>query len=247
MKSDSLDNISLDSDDIRSIERFENNYYNHKNNILQNGGSNKLEKNIVRLFNCYVLSLNQNGGAIIHDDLSSQIKQRLNKKIVELSNDFIGGGILDIFLSDSYIKDQIINKINKNKNKDDIIKGIIMSLDKVILEEINDSELGWVQRILKAPTNNTDYKSWLNNQIKNWINKNRDVIFNQILTHIKNFIDPQPTNVPVTTKASQNVQPTLLDRYPAKTDPGTNFLLKQAPPKIVEALDAHRIKNSFRF
>lgn len=44
MKSDSLDNISLDSDDIRSIERFENNYYNHKNNILQNGGSNKLKK-----------------------------------------------------------------------------------------------------------------------------------------------------------------------------------------------------------
>ena len=37
-KIDSLDNITLDSDELRSIERFENNYYNHKNNIIQNGG-----------------------------------------------------------------------------------------------------------------------------------------------------------------------------------------------------------------
>jgi hypothetical protein len=36
--SDSLDNITLDSDDILTIERFENNYYNHKNNVLQIGG-----------------------------------------------------------------------------------------------------------------------------------------------------------------------------------------------------------------
>jgi hypothetical protein len=35
--SDSLDNITLDSDDILTIERFENNYYNHKNNVLQIG------------------------------------------------------------------------------------------------------------------------------------------------------------------------------------------------------------------
>ena len=94
---DSLDNITLDSDDIRSIERFENNYYNRKNNILQNGGNantNKLEKNIKRLYNCYVLSQNQNGGAI-QNELSSQIKNKLDKKIAELivhNYDLEGGG-----------------------------------------------------------------------------------------------------------------------------------------------------------
>jgi hypothetical protein len=84
-----LDNISLDSDDIRTIERFENNYYNHKNNVLQNGGSNKLEKNIERLFNCYVLSLNQNGGK--DNKISSLIKKKLDKK---LKNN-LEGGLID--------------------------------------------------------------------------------------------------------------------------------------------------------
>ena len=42
--SDSLDNITLDSDDILTIERFENNYYNHKNNVLQIGGVYTIEK-----------------------------------------------------------------------------------------------------------------------------------------------------------------------------------------------------------
>ena len=83
-KSDSLDNITLDSDDILTIERFENNYYNHKNNIIQNGGSynNKLVKNIERLHNCYVLSLNQNGGQ--NNELSIIIKNKLDKKNAEL-------------------------------------------------------------------------------------------------------------------------------------------------------------------
>ena len=85
-ESDSLDHITLDSDDILTIERFENNYYNHKKNIIQNGGNNnkKLENNIIRLYNCYVLSENQ-------DKLSLQIKKRLDNKIVELANNLIGG------------------------------------------------------------------------------------------------------------------------------------------------------------
>lgn len=37
--SDSLDRITLDSDDVQTLERFENHYYNHKNNIMQNGGA----------------------------------------------------------------------------------------------------------------------------------------------------------------------------------------------------------------
>jgi hypothetical protein len=40
INSDSLDYITLDTSDILTIERFENNYYNHKKNILQNGGFN---------------------------------------------------------------------------------------------------------------------------------------------------------------------------------------------------------------
>lgn len=45
--------------------------------------NHSLEKNIVRLYNCYVLSQNQNGG---NDELSFIIKKRLDKKIVELKN-----------------------------------------------------------------------------------------------------------------------------------------------------------------
>ena len=100
-KSDSLDNITLDSDDIKTIKRFENNYYNHKKNILQYGGSdNKLEKNIVRLFTCYLLSQNQIGGGK-KSNLTNIIKTRLDNKIIELIvhnnyfnvlNDLEGGG-----------------------------------------------------------------------------------------------------------------------------------------------------------
>jgi hypothetical protein len=64
-----IKNNLLHNNDISNIERFE-----HKNN--------KLKKNIERLFNCYVLSLNQNGG--VNNELSLQIKKRLDKKITEL-------------------------------------------------------------------------------------------------------------------------------------------------------------------
>ena len=80
IESDSLDRITINSNDILT---FENNYYNRKNN-------NKLEKNIIRLFNSYLLSQNQNGGN--DNNLSSQIKKRLYKKIVELGKNFIEGG-----------------------------------------------------------------------------------------------------------------------------------------------------------
>jgi hypothetical protein len=86
IKSDSLDNITLDSDEIRNIERFENNYYSHKKNILQNGGNktNKLVKDIEKLNYYYLLSLQQNGGGNIK--LTAQIKKRLDNKIAKLNN-----------------------------------------------------------------------------------------------------------------------------------------------------------------
>ena len=97
LESNFLDQISINSYDILTIERLKN-----------NGGNNKkLKKNIVRLYNCYVLSQNQN-----QDNLSFQIKKRLNNKIAEL-NELEGGGILlklQIFLKDT-IKDTIQNKI----------------------------------------------------------------------------------------------------------------------------------------
>jgi hypothetical protein len=85
-KSDSLDNITLDSDEIRNIERFENNYYNHKKHILQNGGTkpNKLVKDILKLNNYYLLSLQQNGGGDV--ELTAKIKTKLDNKIAELNN-----------------------------------------------------------------------------------------------------------------------------------------------------------------
>ena len=43
--SNSFDNITLDSTDISTIERFENNYYNHKKKLLQNSGNNYIIQN----------------------------------------------------------------------------------------------------------------------------------------------------------------------------------------------------------
>jgi len=96
--SDSLDNITLDSNDIQSIERFENNYFNYKKNIIQNGGidKEKLNKNIQRLYNCYVLSQNLSGG--VNNKLSLQIKNRLDKKTTELKNLEGGDAVIIPFL-----------------------------------------------------------------------------------------------------------------------------------------------------
>jgi hypothetical protein len=64
----------------KEIDEYENRGFFSK--FLNGGGdnnTNKIKKNIIRLYNCYVLSLNQNGGAIIHI-----IKQKNEKKIAEL-------------------------------------------------------------------------------------------------------------------------------------------------------------------
>jgi hypothetical protein len=127
-KSDSLDNITLDSDDIRTIERFENNYYNRKNNVLQNGDSKKLVKNIVRLYNCYLLSQNQNGG------LSSQIKTKLDKKIAELIvyNYDLEGGVA--------IEDRIKNSLESLVN-DSIMPFIVKQIDQNSIHTIIENFL----------------------------------------------------------------------------------------------------------
>jgi hypothetical protein len=139
-KSDSLDNITLDSDEIKDIERFENNYYNRKNNVLQNGGSNKLVKNIVRLSNCYLLSQNQNGGDNNNDGLTTQIKKRLDKKIAELivyNYDLEGGLIVLPELAStvaavtlSGLATEIIQVVNNPANKHDIHGAIIRVLER---------------------------------------------------------------------------------------------------------------------
>ena len=120
-KSDSLDYITLDSYEIKNIENFEKNYYNHKNNIIQKGGNNKLEKNILRLYNCYILSKNQNGG---NNNLSLQIKKRLDKKINKLANNLIGGE-----LNNGQITDMLIALIKEKLSYEEIKTNITKLLN----------------------------------------------------------------------------------------------------------------------
>ena len=88
--SNSLDNISLNSDDFKSIHRFENDYYNYKiKKYIQIGGKNKLN-NIERLLICYLISKNQTGGDSI---LTNKIRTKINNKIF---NNLEGGIFLDI-------------------------------------------------------------------------------------------------------------------------------------------------------
>jgi hypothetical protein len=147
IKSDSLDHITLDSADIQSIERFENNYYNHKNNLLQNGGNiQKLEKNIARLYNCYVLSQNQN-----QYELSSKIKRRLNKKITEL-NELEGGGYfitIKEFLKKKIknrIEEKIIPFIEEKIEKIDIKKQIITLINN---QNLNETIVNIIEEYIK--------------------------------------------------------------------------------------------------
>ena len=146
-KSDSLDNITLDSDDIRTIERIENNYNNHKKNNLQIGGEYKLEKNIERLFDCYVLSKNQIGGW--NDNINTKIETRLNKKIAELiinKNYFnvlthLEGGIMDTTKIENDIKMAFYDYIKKiiNTKLIDQLKTYLEKIDikKMIADYIN--------------------------------------------------------------------------------------------------------------
>jgi hypothetical protein len=234
--SDSLDNITLDSDDILTIERFENNYYNHKNNVLQIGGNiieekfkemlkniilkilktpearealhetirevheaqqklaptpefhllnpttwfkdikffgggnkKKLKKNIIRLYNCYILSQNQNGGT--NNKLSLTIKKRLDKKITELKN-LEGGESQKILLlkndvqtdheiSDNFLKailkilNNHITEINKLFNLDIVINMLkiednsILIYIKSYLDKLPDIRLIILEAIIK--------------------------------------------------------------------------------------------------
>lgn len=145
-KSDSLDNITLDSDEIRTIEKFENNYYKYKKTKLQNGGNYKLETNIGRLFSCYLLSKNQQyGGGQNNSNLTNSIQNRLNNKIAELivhKNYFnvnLEGGNVDMIektiknTAYEYIKKKIDeNLINRLK---EYIDGI--DIKKIISDYVN--------------------------------------------------------------------------------------------------------------
>ena len=118
----------VNSDKITNIERFEKKYYNHTKKMIQNGGNsniNKLNKNIQRLYNCYVLSQNQNGG--VDNELSLQIKKRLDKKIAELNE--LEGGLLDI---KAYITNIFGNE--KSINIDTLKKRILT--DPILNKEV---------------------------------------------------------------------------------------------------------------
>ena len=235
IESDSLDRITLDSDDVQTLERFKNNYYNHKNNIMQKGGApdnflkepvkeiimlifskikfsnkilltfsqvspatparalpapparalststaralpappptqtsnttpnttqnasskptsttqterpwyqfwsggnnkKKLKKNITRLYNCYILSLNQNGGTEIHNKLSLKIKKRLNKKITELKNLEGGKGEANFeeFFKELLTKSKVVIETN-----DEVKVYLKNSLQPIILQILN--------------------------------------------------------------------------------------------------------------
>ena len=224
--SDSLDNITLDSDDILTIERFENNYYNHKNNVLQIGGNiiedkfkemliyiiikifntpeakealhetirevheaqqksaatpdfnllnpntwfkdmkffgggnkKKLKKNIIRLYNCYILSQNQNGGT--NNKLSLTIKKRLDKKITELKNLEGGESQKTLLLKNDVQTD---HEISEN-----FLKAILKILKNHINEINNLFSLDIVINMLKIEDN-----SILNN-IKSYLDKLPDI------------------------------------------------------------------------
>jgi hypothetical protein len=99
--------------------------------------NNKLETNIIRLFNCYVLSQNQN------DKLSYKIKKRLNNKFGELIiyyNNLEGGTGLEMIPlvaipSISFIINEIMDEINKNKNNKIEENNIIIikeAIDKIL-------------------------------------------------------------------------------------------------------------------
>lgn len=205
IESDSLDRITINSNDILT---FENNYYNHKNN-------NKLEKNIIRLFNYYKLSKNQNGGN--NNNLSSQIKKRLYKKIVELGNNFIGGvdpvastpdywsiirnglknnvvkPIALMALSFEQIKEKVKNKFNNNDIKNRIINNIIKTLDDTIDNKIENVDMQALKKIFIGPVDN--YNEWLKLEMREWVNTNKDDIYDKIKEYVFKFIDTKAIKV----------------------------------------------------
>ena len=101
------------------------------------GGSNnkkKLKKNITRLYNFYILSLNQNGGTKIHNELSLKIKKRLNKKITELKN--LEGGIGETNFEEFF--KELLTKSKEVIEKNDEVKDYLKkSLHPIILQILN--------------------------------------------------------------------------------------------------------------
>ena len=139
-----LDNITLDSADIQTIERFENNYYNHKNKLLQSGSNNnKLENDIVRLYNCFILSQNQN-----QDELSHKIKKRFNKKFVELKN--LEGGVVNAV---------IITGLKK------ILHPEYEKLDPFLDKSLEILKMDSIKKLFKNIMNNPNFKTIILNNI----------------------------------------------------------------------------------
>ena len=112
--------------------------------MLQNGGNdniNKSNKNIERLYNCYVLSQNLSGG--VNNELSLQIKKRLDKKIAEL-NKFEGGvfgfgvgetaivGLL-LFLAKTGITEKVIEVVYSKVEKY-IVNNVKLGYDAIIVQ-----------------------------------------------------------------------------------------------------------------
>ena len=186
-ESDTLDHITLDSDDILTIERFENNYYNHTNKLLQKGGkdTNKLKKNIIRLYNCYVLSQNQN-----QDELSYKIKRRLNKKLDELKN-LEGGG-------NDFIIYTLTKEIEKYKENDNNELGRILTYNfeeiykdnsiKILINEIITS-LQFKNIIVKNIETIIDLFNTINLCDTKTLINNKDNIINIVQEIIEEILD----------------------------------------------------------
>ena len=142
--SDSLDNISLNSDELRSIQRFENDYYNYKiKKNTQIGGKNKLN-NTERLLVCYLLSKNQSGGDSI---LTNKIKDRLNNKIIKNLEGGISAGISKN-ISEFIIK-TLLTEIEK-------IKPVLENTIKKQIDGILDQPAKIAENITKNATNFTE-------------------------------------------------------------------------------------------
>jgi len=102
----------------------------HSGGNNANINTNKLENNIARLYNCYVLLqlYNQNGG--IDNKLSFQVKKRLDKKIAELI--VKPAHILPVHIHTNYLKDYIGE--GGIGNEDQIIRD---GLTNIINDELN--------------------------------------------------------------------------------------------------------------
>ena len=226
IETDSLDHITLDSDDIQTIERFKNNYYNHNKNLLQNGGNDNDNNKLKRLFNCYILSLNQNGGK--DNKLSSQIKKKLDKK---LKNYYIGEGGVDpltigVFLGFAFVThiigitvndilkliaetDKIGNKITKQE-KNKMLKEGIPKILKNNFIDLPNGMINLPQNIINLfyeskPIQQYDQSDQRVNEIIEIIEKdeNKHNINSQLTQYFLNLFYPFQNKLPPQQSSSQ--------------------------------------------